>query len=74
MATVMCLAYADTHIHEAALFAISVAAVAIPFLLICLSYGSIVAIILRINLAEGKHWVFSTYSSHLLVVLLQYGC
>ncbi|XP_048216868.1 olfactory receptor 10V1-like [Perognathus longimembris pacificus] len=73
MPAVMRLACADTHVHEAALFAISVAAVAIPFLLICLSYGCIVATILRMNSMEGKRRAFSTCSSHLLVVLLQYG-
>ncbi|NP_001011775.1 olfactory receptor 1419 [Mus musculus] len=74
MPAVMRLACTDTHIHQAALFAISVAAVAIPFLLICLSYGCIVATILRMTSAEGKRRAFSTCSSHLLVVVLQYGC
>ncbi|KAM4846914.1 olfactory receptor 10V1-like [Thomomys bottae] len=73
MPAVMRLACANTQVHEAALFAISVAAVAIPFLLICLSYGCIVATILRMNSTEGKRRAFSTCSSHLLVVLLQYG-
>ncbi|XP_039100973.1 olfactory receptor 10V1-like [Hyaena hyaena] len=74
MPAVMRLACVDTRMHEAALYAISVAAVAVPFLLICLSYGCIVATILRMNSAEGKRRAFSTCSSHLSVVLLQYGC
>ncbi|XP_031240602.1 olfactory receptor 10V1-like [Mastomys coucha] len=74
MPAVMRLACTDTHIHQAALFAISVAAVAIPFLLITLSYVFIVDAILRIRSAEGRRKTFSTCSSHLTVVLLQYGC
>lgn len=74
MPAVMRLACTDTHVHQAALFAISVAAVAIPFLLICLSYGCIVATILRMKSTKGKRRAFSTCSSHLLVVVLQYGC
>lgn len=74
MPAVMRLACVDTRMHEAALYAISVATVAVPFLLICLSYGYIVATILRMNSAEGKCRAFSTCSSHLIVVLLQFGC
>lgn len=74
MPDVMHLACVDTRMHKAALYAISVAAVAVPFLLICLSYGYIVATILRMNSAEGKCRAFSTCSSHLIVVLLQFGC
>nr|XP_023510661.1 olfactory receptor 10V1-like [Equus caballus] len=74
MPAVMRLSCADTHVHEAALYAIFVAAVAIPFLLICLSYACIVATILRMNSADGKRRAFSTCTSHLIVVILQYGC
>uniref|UniRef100_A0A8D0KDF7 Olfactory receptor n=1 Tax=Sus scrofa TaxID=9823 RepID=A0A8D0KDF7_PIG len=74
MPAVMRLACADTRVHEAALYAISVAAVAIPFLLICLSYGCIMTAISRMDSAQGKCQAFSTCSSHLMVVLLQYGC
>ncbi|TEA34093.1 hypothetical protein DBR06_SOUSAS2310220, partial [Sousa chinensis] len=71
---VMRLACADTHRHEAALCAISVAAVAIPLLLICLSYGCTVATIVRMDSAQGRRRAFSTGSSPLMVVLLQYVC
>ncbi|XP_032215799.1 olfactory receptor 10V1-like [Mustela erminea] len=73
MPAVMRLACADTHVYEAVVYAIGVAAVAVPFLLICLSYSCIVATLLRMNSAKGKHRAFSTCSSHLIVVLLQYG-
>ncbi|XP_064145028.1 olfactory receptor 10V1-like [Loxodonta africana] len=71
---VMRLACADTRVHEATLFVVSVTVLTIPFLLITLSYVFIVAVILKIRSAEGRHKAFSTCSSHLTVVLLQYGC
>ncbi|XP_015332780.1 olfactory receptor 10V1-like [Marmota marmota marmota] len=71
---VMRLACADTHIHEVTLFAVSVIVLTIPSLLITLSYVFIVAAILKMRSAEGRHKAFSTCSSHLTVVLLQYGC
>ncbi|XP_062053383.1 olfactory receptor 10V1-like [Lepus europaeus] len=71
---VMRLACADTRVHEATLFVVSVIVLTIPFLLITLSYVFIVAAILKIRSAEGRHKAFSTCSSHLIVVLLQYGC
>nr|XP_008539085.1 PREDICTED: olfactory receptor 10V1-like [Equus przewalskii] len=71
---VMRLACADTHVHEATLFVVSVTVLTIPFLLITLSYAFIVAAILKIRPAEGRQKAFSTCSSHLTVVVLQYGC
>ncbi|XP_049635761.1 olfactory receptor 10V1-like [Suncus etruscus] len=71
---VMRMACADTRVHEATLFVVSITVLTIPFLLITLSYVFIVAAILKINSAEGRHKAFSTCSSHLTVVLLQYGC
>ncbi|XP_003419564.1 olfactory receptor 10V1-like [Loxodonta africana] len=71
---VMRLACADTRVHEATLFVVGVTVLTIPFLLIILSYVFIVAAILKICSAEGRHKAFSTCSSHLTVVLLQYGC
>ncbi|XP_055989566.1 olfactory receptor 10V1-like [Sorex fumeus] len=71
---VMRMACADTRVHEATLFVVSIIVLTIPFLLITLSYVFIVAAILKINSAEGRHKAFSTCSSHLTVVLLQYGC
>nr|XP_058925117.1 olfactory receptor 10V1-like [Kogia breviceps] len=59
-------ACADTHRHEAALCAISAAAVAIPLLLTCLSCGCTVAAIVRMDSAQGKRRAFSTCSSHLV--------
>ncbi|XP_035945005.2 olfactory receptor 10H1 [Halichoerus grypus] len=43
------------------------------FLLILLSYAFIVAAILKIPSAEGRHKAFSTCASHLTVVVVHYG-
>ncbi|XP_020725481.2 olfactory receptor 10H2-like [Odocoileus virginianus] len=43
------------------------------FLLILLSYAFILAAILRIPSAEGRHKAFSTCASHLIVVVVHYG-
>ncbi|XP_053429266.1 olfactory receptor 13G1 [Nycticebus coucang] len=43
------------------------------FTLTCISYGFIIAAILRIHTAEGKQKAFSTCSSHLIVVSLYYS-
>ncbi|XP_003796669.1 olfactory receptor 10H2-like [Otolemur garnettii] len=43
------------------------------FLLILLSYAFIVATILKIPSAEGRHKAFSTCASHLTVVVVHYG-
>ncbi|XP_055963174.1 olfactory receptor 10V1 [Sorex fumeus] len=74
MPAVMRLTCSNTHIHETALYIISFIVLSIPLSLISISYIFIVAAILRIRSAEGRHRAFSTCSSHLLVVLLQYGC
>ncbi|KYO28070.1 olfactory receptor 10V1 [Alligator mississippiensis] len=72
--TVLQLACSDAHVQQAVLFTVSVAELTIPFLLICISYTFIVVAILRINCSSGRHRAFSTCSSHLMVVFLQYGC
>ncbi|XP_062053849.1 olfactory receptor 10V1 [Lepus europaeus] len=74
MPAVMHLACADTHIHETALYVISFIVLSVPLTLISISYIFIVIAILRIQSKEGRHRAFSTCSSHILVVLLQYGC
>ncbi|XP_062062720.1 olfactory receptor 13C2-like [Lepus europaeus] len=44
-----------------------------PLLLICLSYVGILAAILRVPSAAGRHKAFSTCSAHLTVVVVFYG-
>ncbi|XP_058383387.1 olfactory receptor 10V1-like [Diceros bicornis minor] len=68
------LACGDTRMQEAMIFMASVLVLTIPFSLISISYIFIVAAILKIHSAEGWHKAFSTCSSHVTVVLLQYGC
>lgn len=74
MPAVMRLACADTHVHRTVLYVISFIALSLPLSLISISYVFIVGAIVRIRSAQGRHRAFSTCSSHILVVLLQYGC
>ncbi|XP_027716057.1 olfactory receptor 10Q1-like [Vombatus ursinus] len=71
---VLHLACADTRVPQAVLYVISMIVLTAPFLLICVSYVFITITILHIPSAEGRQRAFSTCSSHLTVVLLQYGC
>ncbi|XP_031529674.2 olfactory receptor 10Q1-like [Vicugna pacos] len=70
---VLRLACADTRVHQAVLYVVGVLVLTVPFLLVCVSYVFITSAILRIRSAEGRRRAFSTCSSHLAVVLLQYG-
>ncbi|XP_007952082.1 olfactory receptor 10Q1 [Orycteropus afer afer] len=71
---VLRLACADTRVHQAVLYVVGILVLTVPFLLICVSYVFIALAILRIRSTEGRRRAFSTCSSHLTVVLLQYGC
>ncbi|KAL1787611.1 olfactory receptor 10Q1-like, partial [Sigmodon hispidus] len=71
---VLRLACADTHVHQAVLYVVGILVLTVPFLLICISYVFIASTILRMRSAEGRQRAFSTCSSHLTVVLIQYGC
>ncbi|XP_045413011.1 olfactory receptor 10Q1-like [Lemur catta] len=71
---VLRLACADIRVHQAVLYVVGVLVLTVPFLLICVSYVFITSAILHIRCAEGQRRAFSTCSSHLSVVLLQYGC
>lgn len=70
---VLRLACADIGVHQAVLYVVSILVLIIPFTLISVSYVFITSAILRIRSAEGRRRAFSTCSSHLTVVLLQYG-
>ncbi|XDA84715.1 hypothetical protein R6Z07F_014467 [Ovis aries] len=71
---VLRLACADIRVHQAVLYAVGSLVLTVPFLLISVSYALIGSAILRIRSAAGRRRAFSTCSSHLAVVLLQYGC
>ncbi|XP_044276688.1 olfactory receptor 10Q1-like [Varanus komodoensis] len=68
------LASTRTDSEEIAQFAGSVLILSVPFLLIAVSYICIIRTILQIPSAKGRVQTFNTCSSHLIVVLLQYGC
>ncbi|XP_074132601.1 olfactory receptor 10Q1-like [Sminthopsis crassicaudata] len=71
---VLRLACGDIRVPQVVLFVVGVFALTVPFVLISISYIFIANTILRIRSAEGRRRAFSTCSSHLCVVLLQYGC
>ncbi|XP_011380749.1 olfactory receptor 10AG1-like, partial [Pteropus vampyrus] len=70
---VLRLACGDTFLNEIAVYLAAVVFVMVPFLLIIVSYGKIIANILKISSASGREKAFSTCSSHLIVVVLFYG-
>nr|XP_006215770.1 olfactory receptor 10R2-like [Vicugna pacos] len=68
------LACADTYINELIIFICGVLVLVVPLIFICISYGFIVSTVLKISSAEGKRKAFSTCASHLIVVIVHYGC
>ncbi|XP_052617208.1 olfactory receptor 10W1-like [Peromyscus californicus insignis] len=71
---VMRLVCAKSHIHELSVLVAATLAIAVPFFFIATTYALIVAAVLKLHSAAGRHRAFNTCSSHLTVVLLQYGC
>ncbi|XP_007956181.2 olfactory receptor 10AG1-like [Orycteropus afer afer] len=67
------LACGDTFAHEISVYLIATLFVAVPFMLILVSYSKIIFTILKLPTASGRAKAFSTCSSHLLVVLLFFG-
>ncbi|XP_021044988.1 olfactory receptor 1468-like [Mus pahari] len=67
------LACSDIFINELMIFILGGLVIAIPFLLIVVSYVQIVSSILKVSSTQGIHKVFSTCGSHLSVVSLFYG-
>uniref|UniRef100_A0A8B9G289 G-protein coupled receptors family 1 profile domain-containing protein n=1 Tax=Amazona collaria TaxID=241587 RepID=A0A8B9G289_9PSIT len=68
---VLSLACADTALLEFVIFSILIAC--IPFLLIIISYASILSTILKMQSAHVKSKAFSTCGCHLIVVTIFYG-
>uniref|UniRef100_G3U7Q4 Olfactory receptor 10T2-like n=1 Tax=Loxodonta africana TaxID=9785 RepID=G3U7Q4_LOXAF len=56
------------------IFFLSILVVLVSFLLILLSYAFIVAAIVRIPSAAGRHKAISTCAAHLTVVIVHFGC
>lgn len=67
------LACGDTSLNVIAVYLVAVLFITAPFLLILTSYVNIIASVVRMPSAEGRHKAFSTCSSHLIVVSLFYG-
>ncbi|XP_015265823.1 PREDICTED: olfactory receptor 10T2-like [Gekko japonicus] len=68
------LACARNYIGEILIFLFSFLVIVFSFLLILLSYILILNTILKIPTAEGKRKAFSTCASHLIVVVVHFGC
>ncbi|XP_036611465.1 olfactory receptor 10R2-like [Trichosurus vulpecula] len=68
------LACGDTHVNEMIIFVCGVLVLVVPLIFVCISYSFIVRTILRIPSTEGKQKAFSTCASHLIVVIVHYGC
>nr|XP_010968419.1 olfactory receptor 5M10-like [Camelus bactrianus] len=69
----MMLACSDTRVKKMAMFAVAGFTLSSSLLIILLSYLFIIASILRIRSAEGRHKAFSTCGSHLTTVTIFYG-
>ncbi|XP_047609082.1 olfactory receptor 2D2 [Phacochoerus africanus] len=67
------LASTDTRAPEMAIFLMGVVILLIPVALILVSYGRIIATVVRMQSASGRLKAFSTCGSHLVVVILFYG-
>ncbi|XP_060092280.1 olfactory receptor 10R2-like [Heteronotia binoei] len=74
LAPLLQLACDRNYIGEIVLFVISILVVFCSFLLILLSYLLILSAILKIPTTDGKHKAFSTCASHLIVVVVHFGC
>lgn len=70
---VLKLVCGDTYLFEVYAITGTILIVLFPFMLILLSYVHIIITILKIPSSEGRYKIFSTCSSHLIVVTLFYG-
>uniref|UniRef100_A0A8B9T988 G-protein coupled receptors family 1 profile domain-containing protein n=1 Tax=Anas platyrhynchos TaxID=8839 RepID=A0A8B9T988_ANAPL len=71
---VLRVAFRQSHAGEAVIVALGVFALMVPLTLLLASYLFILADVLRIPSAAGRHKAFSTCSAHLAVVLVHYAC
>ncbi|XP_010606387.2 olfactory receptor 10J3 [Fukomys damarensis] len=68
------LACTNTTVNEIVNFVVSVFVLVLPMALVFFSYVLIIATILKIATAEGRKKAFATCASHLMVVIIHYGC
>nr|XP_014722113.2 olfactory receptor 10A7-like [Equus asinus] len=73
IAPLLSLVCADTRVFEANVLAATVLVIMVPFCLIAVSYTKILATVLQMPSATGRHKALSTCASHLIVVVLFYG-
>uniref|UniRef100_A0A8C9B1V7 G-protein coupled receptors family 1 profile domain-containing protein n=1 Tax=Phocoena sinus TaxID=42100 RepID=A0A8C9B1V7_PHOSS len=69
----LCRSERVEHFFSLAFFFLSILVVLVSFLIL-LSYTFIVAALLRIPSAAGRHKPFSTCAAHLTVVIVHFGC
>ncbi|XP_036983017.2 olfactory receptor 10AG1-like [Artibeus jamaicensis] len=67
------LACGNTTVNEMMVYTVAVLFVAVPFLLILVSYGKIISTILKLSSATGRTKAFFTCSSHLVMVTPFFG-
>ncbi|XP_027702537.1 olfactory receptor 10AG1-like [Vombatus ursinus] len=73
MPPVVKLACGDAFVNQLSAYADAILFALIPFLLILGSYVKIILTILKLSSAPGRHKLFSTCSSHFIVVILFFG-
>ncbi|XP_015265825.1 PREDICTED: olfactory receptor 10R2-like [Gekko japonicus] len=74
LAPLLQLACGHNYIGEIVIFLICILMVSCSFFLILLSYLLILNMILKIPTTDGKRKAFSTCASHLIVVVVHFGC
>ncbi|NXN73101.1 O10A7 protein, partial [Himantopus himantopus] len=67
------LSCTETSSYEKQIITATALVIFTPFCLILVSYACIISSTLKISCAEGRHKIFSTCSSHLIVVILYCG-
>ncbi|XP_027702184.1 olfactory receptor 5A1-like [Vombatus ursinus] len=70
---VLALSCSDTFLSQMINFLVVVAVGGTSFLILLISYGYIIAAVLKTNSSEGRYKAFNTCASHLTVVTLLYG-
>ncbi|XP_004439280.2 PREDICTED: olfactory receptor 10A7-like [Ceratotherium simum simum] len=73
IAPLLSLVCGDTRVFEANALAATVLVIMVPFCLVAASYIGVLATVLQMPSATGRHKALSTCASHLIVVVLFYG-
>ncbi|XP_004648738.1 olfactory receptor 10K1 [Octodon degus] len=71
---VLKLASYHSRLSQLVIFMLGVFVLVIPLILILISYVYIISAILKITSSVGRYKAFSTCASHLIVVIVHYGC